>query len=148
MKQAELVAFLQEHKWAVVATASLGGRSESALIGFCANERVELLFDTLASSRKMANLTVNPSISLVIGGWLPGDERTVQYEGTASFPGGDDLVELQSVYFKVFPEGRSRLSQPGITYVRVRPSWIRFSDFGSSPPRMHEFTFETEREPR
>ncbi len=141
MKQAELVAFLREHKWAVAATVSPSGKSQSALIGFAVNEKVELLFDTLGSSRKIANLRVNPSISLVIGGWLPGDERTVQYEGTASFPSGEELAELQSVYFQVFPEGQSRRSLPGITYVRVQPSWARFSDFGGSQPRIHEFSF-------
>jgi hypothetical protein len=32
------------------------------------------------------------------------------------------------------------LSWPGLTYFRVRPRWIRYSDFGQAPPLIAEFT--------
>ena len=35
-----------------------------------------------------------------------------------------------------------RASWPDLTYFRVRPSWIRFSDFNSAPPRIVEFSSE------
>ena len=144
MNQAELLGFLRQHKWAVEASASLAGKSQSALVGFAVTDQLELVFDTLESSRKIANLKVNPNISLVIGGWLAGDERTVQYEGVVGFPSGAELSALQAQYFAVFPEGVSRLSWPGITYVRVRPTWVRYSNYRVAPPQVHEFTFAAE----
>jgi hypothetical protein len=36
---------------------------------------------------------------------------------------------VQNCYFARFSDGPARLTWPGITYFRVRPTWIRFSDF-------------------
>ena len=43
------------------------------------------------------------------------------------------------LYFRVFPEGRDRLSWNGIMHVRVQPLWLRYSDFRTSPPVIVEF---------
>ncbi len=98
-------------------------------------EELELVFDTLASSRKAANLRANPRIALVIGGWNDAEPRTVRYQGVADFPVGAALEELRKTYFAAFPDGPTRLSWPGITYVRVKPQWIRYSDYTVEPPR-------------
>ena len=37
------------------------------------------------------------------------------------------------------PDGRQREAWPGITYFRVRPTWIRYVDFNSDPPLIVEF---------
>jgi hypothetical protein len=71
---------------------------------------------------------------------LDGDERTVQYEGTADEPTGADLEIAKTAYYAVYPDGPSRLSWPGLTYVRVRPTWIRYSNFRADPPDIVEFT--------
>ena len=71
---------------------------------------------------------------------MPGDERTVQYEGVADEPSGGELERLKQIYYAVYPDGPSRLSWPGLTYVRVRPRWIRYSDFGQATPLIVEFT--------
>ena len=67
--------------------------------------------------------------------------RTVQYEGVADEPGGEDLERLKERYFIRFPGGRDRQSWPGLTYVRARPQWMRFSDFNQTPPEIVEFTW-------
>jgi hypothetical protein len=36
---------------------------------------------------------------------------------------------VRKVYFGAWPDGVERLGWKDITHVRVRPSWIRFSDF-------------------
>jgi len=46
------------------------------------------VFDTIDVSRKAQNLRRNRAIAFVIGGTKEGDERTVQYEGTADEPAG------------------------------------------------------------
>jgi hypothetical protein len=87
----------------------------------------------------VANLRRNARCALVIGGMVNGDERTVQYEGVADEPAGSDLEHLKELYFVRFPDGRERQHWPGLTYVRVRPRWVRFSDFNQSPPVIAEF---------
>jgi hypothetical protein len=77
--------------------------------------------------------------AFVIGGAAPGDERRVQYEGVADEPSGDELEQLKTVYYGVYPNGPDRLSWPGLIYVRVRPRWIRYSDYSLSPPLIVEF---------
>ena len=42
----------------------------------------------------------------------------------------------------MYPDGRARAGWPGLTYVRVRPTWIRYSDFNTNPPLVVEFAAE------
>jgi hypothetical protein len=102
----------------------------------------EIIFDTVKNSRKFQNLMSNHGCSFVVG-WT--GEITVQYEGQAHQPEGAALARFQEVYFAKWPECRSHLSWPGITYFVVRPRWIRYSDFDQNPPFIEEFTFEASR---
>jgi hypothetical protein len=34
----------------------------------------------------------------------------------------------------------TRLSWPGLIYVRIRPTWIRYSNYNIDPPQIVEFT--------
>lgn len=103
------------------------------------SDRLELVFDTLENTRKYVNLTADPRVALVIG-W--DDAITAQIEGVADVPSGDELARLRDVYFGPYPDGRDRLAWPGITHIRVRPSWARLSDFTSDPPRIDELRGE------
>jgi pyridoxine/pyridoxamine 5'-phosphate oxidase len=141
MNEAELVDFIRSYKWAVEATASTTLSPQAAIIGIAVTDQLELVFDTLASSRKAINLQANPRIALVIGGWNEQDSRTAQYEGIADFPDGEELERIKQIYFATFADGPTRLSWPGITYVRVKPTWIRYSDFRSVPPVITESVF-------
>ena len=139
MTRSELLAFMRRHRLAVQASVSAASGAQAAVVGIAVTDRLEIVFDTLASTRKMRNLRANPRIALVIGGMLDGDERTVQYEGIADEPTGDELEYAKTAYYAVYPDGPNRLSWPGLTYVRVRPTWIRYSDFGANPPAIVEF---------
>jgi general stress protein 26 len=134
-----LLDFVRLHRFAVQSSVSPSGTPQAALVGFAITNDFEIVFDTLESTRKVANLRLNSHIALVIGGWESGDERTVQCEGEADEPSGVELERLKTIYFAVFPDGPSRASWPGLTYVRVRPTWIRYSDFNFDPPRIVEF---------
>jgi hypothetical protein len=136
-----LLAFLRSQRWAVEATVSPAAHPQAAIVGYAVTDQLELVFDTLATTRKAANLRADPHIALVIGGWQAGSEQTLQYEGVADFPAGSDLTRLKQEYFKAFPDGPSRESWAGIAYVRVRPTWLRFSDYGVDPPRIVERSF-------
>jgi hypothetical protein len=141
MDDASLIAFLRSQRWAVEATVAAGTHPQAALVGYAVTDRLELVFDTLSTSRKAANLRANPRIALVIGGWHDAAEQTLQYEGIADFPAGADLARLKRQYFAVFPDGPSRESWPAIAYVRVSPVWLRFSDYTIDPPKILERRF-------
>jgi pyridoxine/pyridoxamine 5'-phosphate oxidase len=126
VNRSELFAFLRRHRLCVQATVSSAGAPQAAVIGYGVSDDLEIVFDTLATSRKMANLRSDPRIALVVG-W--DEEQTVQIEGVADEPKGEELDRLKAIYFDAYPDGPERQAWTGITYVRVRPTWIRYSDF-------------------
>lgn len=137
---AELLAFLRTQRLAVEASRGPNDSVQAALIGIAVTDTLEIVFDTLRTTRKARNLRLSPRLALVIGGWTTGDERTVQYEGITDEPAGTELDRLKAAYFEAWPDGPSRANWPGITYVRVRPTWIRYSDFNQDPPLITEFS--------
>jgi pyridoxine/pyridoxamine 5'-phosphate oxidase len=136
MRRAELVSFLRGHKLAVQASRTEGA-PQSAVIGFVVSDDLEIFFDTLESSRKAKNLRADGRISMVIG-WSFEDARTVQLEGLADEPKGEELAPLQKLYFASFPDGVDRQKAGGIAYFRVRPTWARLSDFRGPEPVITE----------
>lgn len=139
MTPTELLHFMRGHSLAVQASVSPAEAPQAAVVGITVTDRFELFFDTVDTTRKLHNLRRNPKIAFVIGGLTSGDERTVQFEGVADEPEGTELARLQERYFTTFPDGPERQRWPGITYVRVRPTWIRYSDFNRAPPQIVEF---------
>ena len=135
-----LLEFLRQHRLAVEASVSADGGAQAAVVGVAFTDSFEVVFDTVESTRKAKNLRRNVKLAFVIGGLLPGAERTVQYEGVADEPTGEELERLKQVYYAVYPDGPSRLSWPGLIYVRVRPTWIRYSDYTVDPPHIVEFS--------
>ncbi len=131
----ELLWFLRRYKLAVQATVTPDGAPQAAVVGYAVTDEFEIVFDTVETTRKSLNLRADPRTALVIG-W--DDAITAQIEGVADFPSGAELERLQASYFTVYPDGRDRLSWPGITHVRVRPTWARYSDFTQEPPHIVE----------
>ena len=140
MTRTELLTFMRREKYAVEASVAGSGGAQAAVVGIVVTDRFEIFFDTLSTSRKAANLRDNPAIALVIGSTDAGAERTLQYEGIADVPGASELESLLELYFERFPDGRERQRSADVTYVRVRPSWIRYSNFAVGPPEIVEFT--------
>ncbi len=136
---AALLRYMREQPLAVQSSAPATGRPQSAVVGIAVTDDFEVVFDADAESRKVRNLRQASGIAVVIGGTDAGDERTVQYEGVADEPEGVELERLQELYFEVFPVGRERQRWPGITYIRARPTWIRYTDFNQDPPDVVEF---------
>lgn len=126
MTPAELLAFLRRHRYAVQASTAADGAPQAAVIGVAATDSLELVFDTLGTTRKAQNLRKDPRIALVVG-W--DDAQTVQLQGEADEPVGVELGRLKAAYFAAFPDGPEREAWPDITYFRVRITWARYSDF-------------------
>jgi hypothetical protein len=138
MEKGDLKKFMAGFRYGVVSSLAADGTPQSALVGIAVTPDLEVVFDTVKSSRKYPNLKSRPNCSLVIG-W--GGEQTVQFEGVAVEPEGAELARCQQAYFAVWPDGPSRLSWPGLTHFCVKPRWIRFSDFDQSPPLIVEMKF-------
>jgi hypothetical protein len=139
--RAQILEFIRTHTLAVQASVALTTGPQAAVVGFVATDDFQLFFDSVDTTRKIVNLRRNSRIAFVIGGVNDGDEQTVQYEGIADEPAGAELEQLKGQYFAQFPDGRDRLAWPGLTYVRVRPRWLRFSDYSRTPPEIVELTF-------
>jgi pyridoxine/pyridoxamine 5'-phosphate oxidase len=138
MTHEDLHRFVTQCKLGVLATVSSSGTAQSALMGVAVTPQLEVIFDTVKSSRKYANLIARPACSFVFG-WA--NEQTVQYEGEAEELEGSELRRCQDEYFRAWPDGPTRLTCPGIVYFLVKPKWIRYSDFNQKPPLILEFVF-------
>ena len=132
-----LYQFISQHKYAVLSTVSPDNRPEAAVVGIAVTPDLEIIFDTVSTSRKYHNLLNNPWIAFVIG-W--DNEQTVQYEGIAKVPAPEELDKLLPVYFNIFPDGKERKEAwEDIAYFRITPKWIRYSDFNI--PKIEEREF-------
>lgn len=138
MTKAALFDFMSRHKLGVLGYLSPQGTPRSALVGIATTPELEIIFDTVSSSRKYGDLLANPAASFAVG-W-PG-EVTVQFEGREFQPTGAELARYQRIYFAAWPDGPDRLKWPGIAYFVARPQWVRYSDYDQRPPLIEEFTF-------
>lgn len=138
MNVEEVFRFMKNERLAVLATVGEDGKPEAALMGFAVTPELEIIFDTVKSSRKYPNLKKNPPVAWVIGCTT---EMTVQYEGVAKELEGEELARYKKIYFATFPDGPARESWPGITYFVVRPKWVRFCDYDPAKRRIEEMKF-------
>lgn len=135
MDKPALHAFMRRARYGVVSSLAPDGAPQSALVGVAITSELEIVFDTLKTTRKYANLSARPECSVVL--WW-GGEQTVQIDGVAFEPTGAELDRYREAYFAAWPDGRDRLGWTGITHLVVRPGWIRVSDYDQSPVLMEE----------
>jgi Pyridoxamine 5'-phosphate oxidase len=135
MDRSALYSFLSQHRYGVVSSIAPNGSPQSALVGIAVSPALEIIFDTVKSSRKYPNLLARPACCFVIG-W--SGEQTVQLEGIAAELNGPELKRCQEIYFAAWPDGPARMTWPGMTYFVVKPRWIRYSDFDQRPPCIEE----------
>jgi pyridoxine/pyridoxamine 5'-phosphate oxidase len=76
-----LFEFLSRQRYGVLSSIADDGTPQSALVGIAVTRELEILFDTLASTRKYHNLVARPACSMVIG-W--DGEQTCQLDGVAA----------------------------------------------------------------
>ncbi len=136
----ELLAYMRAHKLAVVSTIAADGGPQSALVGVGTTDAFEVVFDTLSTTRKHANLLRDRRIAVTFSG--PA-EMTLQYEGAAtavSSTGHADAL-YREAYYSAWPDGRTRVHWANLVYWRVTPRWARYSDYDRGP-LMVEFQWE------
>jgi PPOX class probable F420-dependent enzyme len=135
MTRAEILAFLRSERLGVVSTLGADGGPQAAVVGLAVTDELELVFDAIETTRKVCNLRRDPRIAVAIG-WER--EITVQLEGVADEPMGAERERVRAAYFASFPDGRARLGWAGLTHVRIRPRWARYSNFAVAPPLIAE----------
>ena len=122
--------FIKSHKLAVISTVGADSKPESAVLEFGETEELELIFDTYTTSRKYKNLQTNKNVAFVIG-W--DEDITVQYEGIAEEVREEEATKYKKAYWSKNPKAERWESREGITYFKVTPSWIRYSDLNKNP---------------
>ena len=137
--RAALLTFLRSRRYAVESSLHPDATPQSAIVGIAVSDDFEIVFDTLGTSRKAANLRERPETAFVIGSLEGADERTVQYEGKVDEPRGAERVRVSELYCGVFPDGRQRQQWPDLTYFRATPRWLRYSDYNVDPPLVLEW---------
>jgi Pyridoxamine 5'-phosphate oxidase len=128
--KADLLRYMRGHRLAVVSSIGPGGEPQSALVGIAVSALCEVVFDTVAESRKHANLLRDPRASMVFSG--PA-EQTLQLEGIARPIAISGDADLLSTYYEAWPDGRDRLRWPNLSYWCIAPKWARYSDFDRGP---------------
>ncbi|HZD50570.1 MAG TPA: pyridoxamine 5'-phosphate oxidase family protein [Silvibacterium sp.] len=124
--------FVAARKYGVISSIGQDGEPQSALVGIAVSPDLEIVFDTVKTSRKYPNLKADARIAVVVG-WE--GEQTVQYQGVAVEPEGRDLLRAKDIYFGAWPSGIERQKWPAIAYFLIRPTWLRYSDFDTGKVR-------------
>lgn len=123
--------FLRLHSLAVLSTvASAHGGPQAAVIEFGCLVDGRLVFDTYRDSRKYANLAADARAALVAG-W--DDDVTLQYEGLADELTGRHRHAAVTAYIAQVPSAAKFVSDPGIAFFAVRPTWLRLTDLRVHP---------------
>jgi hypothetical protein len=68
MRRAALCDFIRNQRYGVVSSIASNGSPQSALVGIVSTPRLEIVFDTVKSSRKYQNLLQKASV--LVGHWL------------------------------------------------------------------------------
>lgn len=137
MRVTELYDFLVKCDSGVVSTIGSEGEPQSARVYIVATPELQLIFYTLQTNRKCLNLRRDPRIAAAVG---LEDKWTIQYEGLAMEANEYTHAEVRKIYMHARPQQAGMLNWPGLTFFRVKPIWIRFSDYGQ-PWRIEEMSF-------
>ena len=129
MERSELLEYLRSERLGVLGTLAGNGQPQGALVGYAVTPQLEIVFDTVRTSRKYPNMLANPRVSFTVGAI---DEKTAQYEGDAEELRGDLLARLRPVYYTTWTDGAAREQWADITWFVIRPRWIRFTDYTAS----------------
>ncbi len=113
-------------------------KPEAALVGFASADDLSLVFGTYTTTRKFNNIQKNPNCAIVFGN---NEKITLQYEGVASVLEGDELKEYKNIYFQKTPSSKKYEAHPNQVYLKIKPTWIRYTDYNKEPEMIFEMNF-------
>ena len=125
--QKHALAFLRQHITAVLATSSLSGESQSAVLYYDVDDDFNFYFISSKDSQKIKNLMVNKRVSIVIG--FSKMVSTVQ--------GAGEVEIIEDVDFNLFAKiieriqlyeadqlPLSQVNKTGFVTIKVKPRWL------------------------
>lgn len=139
---ATILAFLKNWPMATISTIMPGLlQPESALIAFAQTDKLEIIFESFADTRKWRNLQKNQHVALVVG-WDVKRHITLQYEGLANAIPVSEIEKYATIFLaKDTPCSETFLHDPRVRLFKVRPTWIRYSDYTGTVPVIFEKSF-------
>jgi uncharacterized pyridoxamine 5'-phosphate oxidase family protein len=129
--------FLKTCPFGAIATVGAAKGPEAALVNIAVTEDLELVFETLQTTRKCLNLRRDPRVAIVT--WK--ENETLQFEGVADEPDEFARDALLETYFAARPDARAHVGWPDLVYMRVKPRWIRLSYYFGTSWRVEELKF-------
>ena len=133
----KILNFLKGHKLGVISTVN-SNRPEAAAIDFSETSAMEIIFTTLTGYRKYKNLLKNSKIAFVVGG---EENITLQYEGVAEELSRAAFKKYYKRHIQKNPVEKKFAAMPEARFFRVKPIWLRFSDFTAQPSKIFEAKF-------
>ncbi len=127
----------KQEKFCVLATATKDGKPESAVLGYAVKDDFTILVSTRRGTRKAQNILENNHVSLVVG-WS-FTEANVQCDGMAKIIERDNQSYAgdEQFFFSVNPHA-AQFKTSDTIFIEIKPAWIRFTEFSSSPPHVEE----------
>jgi hypothetical protein len=129
--------FLRSCPFGAIATVGADTGPQAALVNIAVTEDLELVFQTLQTTRKCLNLRRDPRVAIVT--WK--ENETLQFEGVADEPDEFAREPLLEAYFASRPDAKAHRNWPDLVYVRVKPRWIRLSYYFGTSWRVDELKF-------
>ncbi|MCO5217083.1 MAG: pyridoxamine 5'-phosphate oxidase family protein [Thermomicrobiales bacterium] len=118
----DYISFINTYSLGVVATVAPDGNPSAALIGMAAMSSGQILLCAKGDGRTLRNIRDRSRVALVFS---RDDIETIQIEGDAVIPGGDDLTRFLAEWRLANPN--SGIFKPGsdLILVVVQPTWVR-----------------------
>lgn len=142
--------FLQDNRLAALATISANENvPQASLVYYYTNENLQIYISTAKNSRKLANITKNNKVALVVGQEM--EPIVLQLEGVAEIiEDVEKINELTKCYLEVAntnakvanwpPVMRLSVSQ-GYVFVQITVTYFKYSDFSGTDSSIIEGTF-------
>jgi len=135
----QVSTFISRQKLAVIATSALS--PEAALVATVVDDALRVYFQTGEHTRKAHNLVNNSAVAFVFGLQL-SDMVTVQYEGVARRLSSTSEIKRCKQCFidQNSPTTKKYLNHSSAIFFEVVPTWVGYSDYRSSSPKVIELT--------
>lgn len=130
--RAAVTRFIRMSGAGVVATVGPDGEPQAAYVGLTADADGTLVFDAIAESRKVRNISERPRVAVAV----TDADTTVQLEGRARIAHDQERQRLGDVHGERFPT--SRALDDGFAVLAVDVGWVRVYDAAAHPQHITE----------
>ena len=132
--------FISTQLFGVFSSNGSEGFPESAVVAFSTTESLEIIFFTEESTRKYKNILKDNKVSFVIG-WEKDKFTTVQIEGIATEIDQNELEVYKRNHAAKHPHSAKYMDLPEERFIKIKPTWIRYSDLSKDPEEIFEIRF-------